>query len=66
MLAKAPSLGADEAIVDLEDAVAPEGKEAARELAVAAVRRGPTRAHDGDPGQRARLRVVGGRPPRRG
>jgi citrate lyase subunit beta / citryl-CoA lyase len=40
MLAKAPSLGADEAIVDLEDAVAPEEKEAARELAVAAVRRG--------------------------
>src|SRR5579862_4345149 len=41
MLAKAPSLGADEAIVDLEDAVAPEGKAAARELAVAAVRSGP-------------------------
>src|SRR5947199_9683549 len=41
MLAKAPSLGADEAIVDLEDAVAPEGKIAARELAVAAVRNGP-------------------------
>ena len=41
MLAKAPSLGADEAIVDLEDAVAPEDKAAARELAVAAVRRGP-------------------------
>ncbi len=41
MLAKAPSLGADEAIVDLEDAVAPADKEQARELAVAAVRRGP-------------------------
>jgi citrate lyase subunit beta/citryl-CoA lyase len=41
MLAKAPALGADEAIVDLEDAVAPEGKIAARELAVAAVRSGP-------------------------
>jgi citrate lyase subunit beta / citryl-CoA lyase len=41
MLAKAPSLGADEVIVDLEDAVAPDGKEAARELAVAAVRDGP-------------------------
>ena len=41
MLAKAPSLGADEAIVDLEDAVADADKEAARELAVAAVRRGP-------------------------
>jgi len=40
MLAKAPSLGADEAIVDLEDAVAPEDKAAARELAVAALRRG--------------------------
>jgi len=41
MLAKAPSLGADEAIVDLEDAVAPADKEQARELGVAAVRRGP-------------------------
>ncbi|MGH3007878.1 MAG: HpcH/HpaI aldolase/citrate lyase family protein [Gaiellaceae bacterium] len=41
MLAKAASLGADEAIVDLEDAVAPTQKAAARELAVAAVRRGP-------------------------
>lgn len=41
MLAKAPSLGADEAIVDLEDAVPPEQKEAARELAVAAVQRSP-------------------------
>ena len=41
MLAKAPALGADEAIVDLEDAVAPADKDSARELAVAAVRRGP-------------------------
>ena len=41
MLAKAPSLAADEAIVDLEDAVATREKEAARELAVAALRRGP-------------------------
>jgi citrate lyase subunit beta / citryl-CoA lyase len=41
MLAKAPALGVDEAIVDLEDAVAPEQKEAARRLAVLAVRRGP-------------------------
>ena len=41
MLAKAPSLSADEVIVDLEDAVAAEGKEAARELAVAALGRGP-------------------------
>jgi citrate lyase subunit beta/citryl-CoA lyase len=40
MLAKAPSLRADEAIIDLEDAVAPEDKEAARALAVAAVRSG--------------------------
>jgi citrate lyase subunit beta / citryl-CoA lyase len=38
MLEKAPSLPADEVIVDLEDAVAPEGKEEARELAVAALR----------------------------
>ena len=41
MLAKAPSLPADEVIVDLEDAVAPGDKEAARELAVAALQRGP-------------------------
>ena len=39
MLAKAPSLPADEVIVDLEDAVAPADKEKARELAVAALRR---------------------------
>jgi citrate lyase subunit beta/citryl-CoA lyase len=41
MLAKAPSLAADEVIVDLEDAVAAAEKETARELALAAVRRGP-------------------------
>jgi citrate lyase beta subunit len=41
MLAKAPSLPADEVIVDLEDAVAPEDKEKARELAVATLRCGP-------------------------
>lgn len=41
MLAKAPSLPADEVIVDLEDAVADEGKEQARELALAALRHGP-------------------------
>ena len=41
MLAKAPSLAADEVIVDLEDAVAAEDKEQARGLAVAALRRGP-------------------------
>jgi len=41
MLAKAPSLAADEVIVDLEDAVAAEGKEEARGLAVAALGRGP-------------------------
>jgi citrate lyase subunit beta/citryl-CoA lyase len=40
MLAKAPSLKADEVIVDLEDAVAAEDKERARELALAALRRG--------------------------
>lgn len=40
MLAKAPSLKADEVIVDLEDAVAAEDKERARELAVSALRRG--------------------------
>ena len=39
MLEKAPSLSADEVIVDLEDAVAAEDKEKARELAVAALRR---------------------------
>src|SRR5579862_5411663 len=41
MLAKAPSLVADEVIVDLEDAVAAEHKERARDLAVEAIRRGP-------------------------
>jgi citrate lyase subunit beta/citryl-CoA lyase len=38
MLAKAPSLQADEVIVDLEDAVAPADKAEARELAIAALR----------------------------
>jgi citrate lyase subunit beta/citryl-CoA lyase len=41
MLAKAPSLPADEVIVDLEDAVAAEDKVEARGLAVAALERGP-------------------------
>ena len=41
MLAKAPSLAADEVIVDLEDAVTSEEKETAREIAVAALQRGP-------------------------
>jgi citrate lyase subunit beta/citryl-CoA lyase len=41
MLAKAPSLAADEVIVDLEDGVEPTDKGQARELAVAAIRRGP-------------------------
>jgi citrate lyase subunit beta/citryl-CoA lyase len=41
MLAKAPSLPADEVVVDLEDGVAPADKDQARELAVAALRRGP-------------------------
>jgi citrate lyase subunit beta/citryl-CoA lyase len=41
MLAKAPSLPADEVIVDLEDAVAPADKEEARELAIAALRGRP-------------------------
>jgi citrate lyase subunit beta / citryl-CoA lyase len=41
MLAKAPSLPADEVIVDLEDAVTAEDKETARGIAVAALRRGP-------------------------
>jgi citrate lyase subunit beta/citryl-CoA lyase len=40
MLTKAPSLPADEVIVDLEDAVPAADKERARELAVAAIRRG--------------------------
>lgn len=39
-IAKAPTLPADIVILDLEDAVAPEAKEAAREAAVAAVREG--------------------------
>jgi citrate lyase subunit beta/citryl-CoA lyase len=41
MLAKAPSLAADEVIVDLEDAVGPGEKEAARKLAVATLRQRP-------------------------
>jgi citrate lyase subunit beta/citryl-CoA lyase len=44
MLAKAPTLGVDEAVVDLEDGVTAEDKEAARERAVAAIRRGPLAA----------------------
>ena len=40
MLAKAPSLAADEVIVDLEDAVTAEHKETARGIAVAALGRG--------------------------
>jgi citrate lyase subunit beta/citryl-CoA lyase len=41
MLAKAPSLAADEVIVDLEDAVTAEEKAQARGLAVALLARGP-------------------------
>src|SRR6476646_5260732 len=41
MLTKAPLLPADEVIVDREDAVPAEEKVQARELAVAALRRGP-------------------------
>jgi citrate lyase subunit beta / citryl-CoA lyase len=41
MLAKAPSLAADEVIVDLEDAVATEDKDEARELALEVLARGP-------------------------
>ena len=41
MLEKAPSLAADEVIVDLEDAVAADDKERARGRAVAALSRGP-------------------------
>jgi citrate lyase subunit beta / citryl-CoA lyase len=41
MLAKAPSLPADEVIVDLEDAVAAQDKETAREIAVGTLKRGP-------------------------
>ena len=52
MLAKAPSLPADEVIVDLEDAVAAENKEQARELAAATLRRG-------HPGRTTALRVNG-------
>jgi citrate lyase subunit beta / citryl-CoA lyase len=52
MLAKASSLTADEVIVDLEDSVAPEDKEQARELAVATLKRGPV-------GRTTALRVNG-------
>jgi citrate lyase subunit beta / citryl-CoA lyase len=41
MLAKAPSLAADEVIVDLEDAVAAGDKESARAIAVETLGRGP-------------------------
>jgi citrate lyase subunit beta/citryl-CoA lyase len=41
MLGKAPSLPADEVVVDLEDGVAAAEKQQARELAVAALQRGP-------------------------
>jgi citrate lyase subunit beta/citryl-CoA lyase len=41
MLTKAPALTADEVIVDLEDAVAAEDKEEARDLAVVTLKRGP-------------------------
>src|SRR5262245_9613551 len=41
MLAKAPSLAADEVIVDLEDAVAPEDRETARAIAVVTLGQGP-------------------------
>src|SRR5829696_354828 len=37
MLAKAPGLGADEVVLDLEDAVAPDEKERARALVVEAI-----------------------------
>jgi citrate lyase subunit beta / citryl-CoA lyase len=40
MLAKAPSLAADEVILDLEDAVSAEDKEEARGLAISALQRG--------------------------
>jgi len=52
MLAKAPSLPADEVVVDLEDGVAPADKEQARELAVATLKRGPL-------GETTALRVNG-------
>ena len=61
MLAKAPSLAADEVVVDLEDAVAADGKEHARELAVAALRPRPARPDDRASRQRALDAVVGGR-----
>jgi citrate lyase subunit beta / citryl-CoA lyase len=41
MLAKAPTLAPDEVVVDLEDAVPADGKEEARGVALAALRRGP-------------------------
>jgi citrate lyase subunit beta / citryl-CoA lyase len=52
MLANAPSLAADEVIVDLEDAVAADAKEEARKIAVSALR--------GDPlGRTTALRING-------
>jgi len=52
MLSKAPSLGADEVIVDLEDAVAAADKQAARKLAVVSLQ-------DGRLGRTTALRVNG-------
>jgi citrate lyase subunit beta / citryl-CoA lyase len=40
-LEKAPTVGADEIVIDLEDAVAPDAKEAARAAALAALRAWP-------------------------
>jgi citrate lyase subunit beta/citryl-CoA lyase len=45
MVAKAPGLGADELVLDLEDAVAPGAKEQARALVVAALADGVVPAH---------------------
>ena len=55
-LAKASTLPADALILDLEDSVAPEAKEAARGQVVEAAERRFRRARGGDPGQRRRIR----------
>ena len=66
-LEKARTLPADAIIIDLEDAVAPEAKEAARAQVVAALRQGGYGAPRGrDPRQCAGHRLGRGRPRRGG
>ena len=65
MLRKAPGLGADELVLDLEDAVAPAAKDAARERGRARRRLAGVRGHAGErAGQRSAHALVPRRPDR--